>query len=68
MGYIEHAEQNLHSWVSVKLGKPGDGKMAEPHAGCCGDWGVETPGYPIMFVLHYHKHIPNNIHQPSILF
>jgi len=22
---------------------------AEPHAGCCGDWGLETPGYPIMF-------------------
>jgi hypothetical protein len=20
---------------------------AEPHAGCCGDWGLETPGYPI---------------------
>ena len=53
MGYIEHAEQNLHSWVSVKLGKPGDGKMAEPHAGCCGDWGVETPGYPIMCLLHF---------------
>lgn len=21
---------------------------AEPHAGCCGDWGLETPGYPII--------------------
>ncbi|MEJ1471476.1 MAG: hypothetical protein RPU59_10470, partial [Candidatus Sedimenticola sp. (ex Thyasira tokunagai)] len=21
---------------------------AEPHAGCCGGWGLETPGYPIM--------------------
>lgn len=20
---------------------------AEPHAGCCGDWGLDTPGYPI---------------------
>ncbi|MEJ1367484.1 MAG: hypothetical protein RPU35_04610, partial [Candidatus Sedimenticola sp. (ex Thyasira tokunagai)] len=20
---------------------------AEPHAGCCGGWGLETPGYPI---------------------
>jgi len=20
---------------------------AEPHAGCYGDWGLETPGYPI---------------------
>lgn len=20
---------------------------ADPHAGCCGDWGLETPGYPI---------------------
>ncbi len=22
---------------------------ADPHAGCCGGWGLETPGYPIMF-------------------
>ena len=21
---------------------------ADPHAGCCGGWGLETPGYPIM--------------------
>jgi hypothetical protein len=21
---------------------------ADPHAGWCGDWGLETPGYPIM--------------------
>ena len=20
---------------------------ADPHAGCCGDWGLDTPGYPI---------------------
>ena len=20
---------------------------ADPHAGCCGGWGLETPGYPI---------------------
>ncbi|MCF6217894.1 MAG: hypothetical protein L3J62_02505, partial [Gammaproteobacteria bacterium] len=24
---------------------------AEPHAGCCGDWGLETPGYPISCVI-----------------
>jgi len=31
---------------------------AEPHAGCCGDWGLETPGYPIMclFVVHNPTH------------
>ena len=23
---------------------------ADPHAGCCGGWGLETPGYPIMCV------------------
>jgi len=23
----------------------------DEHAGCCGDWGLETPGYPIIFVL-----------------
>ena len=22
----------------------------EPHAGCCGDWGLETPGYPISHI------------------
>jgi hypothetical protein len=22
---------------------------AEPHAGCCGGWGLETSGYPIMY-------------------
>jgi len=24
---------------------------AEPHAGCCGDWGLETPGYPISTIF-----------------
>ncbi|MEJ1417286.1 MAG: hypothetical protein RPU91_09370, partial [Candidatus Sedimenticola sp. (ex Thyasira tokunagai)] len=24
---------------------------AEPHAGCCGGWGLETPGYPIRAML-----------------
>ena len=24
---------------------------ADPHAGCCGDWGLDTPGYPIMPAL-----------------
>lgn len=24
---------------------------ADPHAGCCGGWGLETLGYPIMFIL-----------------
>lgn len=23
---------------------------ADPHAGCCGGWGLETSGYPIMYV------------------
>ena len=22
---------------------------ADPHAGCCGGWGLDTPGYPISF-------------------
>ena len=22
---------------------------ADPHAGCCGGWGLETPGYPIRY-------------------
>jgi len=24
---------------------------ADPHARWCGDWGLTTPGYPIMFVI-----------------
>ena len=23
---------------------------AEPHAGCCGGWGLKTLGYPIKFI------------------
>ena len=33
---------------------------AEPHAGCCGDWGVESPGYPIIF------YVPPNIEYPRL--
>ena len=25
---------------------------AGPHAGCCGDWGLDTPGYPIRSMLN----------------
>ncbi len=28
---------------------------AEPHAGCCGDWGLETPGYPIRHAAQFHQ-------------
>jgi hypothetical protein len=24
---------------------------ADPHAGCCGGWGLNTPGYPIRRLL-----------------
>jgi hypothetical protein len=27
---------------------------ADPHAGCCGGWGLETLGYPIRFYLTTH--------------
>ena len=27
---------------------------ADPHAGCCGDWGLDTPGYP-MYAQHGHE-------------
>jgi hypothetical protein len=30
---------------------PGETPCADPHAGCCGGWGLETLGYPI-------KHFP----------
>ncbi|MCU7892547.1 MAG: hypothetical protein KZQ78_13405, partial [Candidatus Thiodiazotropha sp. (ex Ustalcina ferruginea)] len=29
---------------------PSETPCAEPHAGCCGGWGLETPGYPIEVV------------------
>ena len=25
----------------------GETPCADPHAGCCGGWGLDTPGYPI---------------------
>jgi hypothetical protein len=30
---------------------------ADPHAGCCGGWGLNTPGYPIRAHIHdaYHQ-------------
>ena len=31
---------------------PGETPCADPHAGCCGGWGLETLGYPISFYFH----------------
>ena len=28
---------------------------AGPHAGCCGDWGLDTPGYPISQITRFRK-------------
>ena len=28
------------------------GKSLVRHAGCCGDWGLDTPGYPISHYFH----------------
>jgi hypothetical protein len=28
---------------------PGETPCADPHAGCCGGWGLETLGYPISY-------------------
>jgi hypothetical protein len=30
---------------------PGETPCADPHAGCCGGWGLETLGYPIRFIF-----------------
>ncbi|MCU7892306.1 MAG: CbbQ/NirQ/NorQ C-terminal domain-containing protein, partial [Candidatus Thiodiazotropha sp. (ex Ustalcina ferruginea)] len=32
---------------------PSETPCAEPHAGCCGGWGLETPGYPIALEFDY---------------
>ena len=38
----------VSAMVSVIRQKSADGiVVADPHAGWCGDWGLETPGYPI---------------------
>ena len=29
------------------LSNPAEAPRADPHAGCCGGWGLNTPGYPI---------------------
>jgi hypothetical protein len=30
---------------------PVETPCADPHAGCCGGWGLETLGYPIITVI-----------------
>ena len=32
---------------TVPLSNPEEAPRADPHAGCCGGWGLTTPGYPI---------------------
>jgi hypothetical protein len=29
------------------LSNPAEAPRADPHAGCCGGWGLNTPGYPM---------------------
>lgn len=35
-----------------RLGVLNEPPCAEPHAGWCGGWRLNTSGYPIMYVLH----------------
>jgi hypothetical protein len=41
-------------WVSIHYSRPtgrdslGETRSADPHAACCGGWGLESPDYPIM--------------------
>lgn len=35
---------------------------ADPHAGCCGDWGLDTPGYPILRRLERHIGLPSSLY------
>ena len=43
------------------LSNPAEAPRADPHAGCCGGWGLNTPGYPIQVsryaagVGHHHR-------------
>ena len=30
---------------------PAETPRADPHAGCCGGWGLNTPGYPISHLV-----------------
>jgi len=43
---------NLRGWLHCVMDGssfiiPSETPCADPHAGCCGGWGLETPGYPI---------------------
>ena len=29
------------------LSNPAEAHRADPHAGCCGGWGLNAPGYPL---------------------
>src|SRR3990172_4027997 len=35
------------------LSNPAEAPRADPHAGCCGGWGLNTPGYPIRRYPHH---------------
>jgi hypothetical protein len=44
------------------LSKPAEAPRADPHAGCCGGWGLNTPGYPIrahLSTLNLHETTPD---------
>jgi hypothetical protein len=38
------------------LSNPAETPRADPHAGCCGGWGLNTLGYPIRRRLHHAPH------------
>lgn len=37
------------------LSNPAEAPRADPHAGCCGGWGLNTPGYPIGPTCHLYQ-------------
>jgi hypothetical protein len=38
---------DINSWELNRLNLFEEAPHADPHVGCCGDWGRKSPGYPI---------------------
>ena len=44
---LTHEHINARARPGLRPGHRSETPCAETHAGCCGGWGRETPGYPI---------------------
>ncbi len=52
--------------------QPSETPRADPHAGCCGGWGLNAPGYPIRpplpeFAPYGRDNVPKSLLDPSLI-